>query len=208
MRFITILIFTIGHVCGYAQDIRCEEDYVLNKYYFEKYEIIECNCMCTLQENTFYIHNKKNSSNIVVNGVSKIVFKNNETDKSIKDNPTINYFLSNKEYCEPLNIENDYRLNFFTLLPRSDKYCYEHSGYIDKKGDVCLLKDYVSKQLTKTIKPSRQYLYDDASENYQTKMYLIKGDEVEILKEEDGWLYVLYKGSREIRKWIPKSAVE
>lgn len=42
----------------------------------------------------------------------------------------------------------------------------------------------------------------------KTKMYLIKGDKVEILEEKDDWLYILYRGKKDIKAWIPKSAVQ
>lgn len=58
----------------------------------------------------------------------------------------------------------------------------------------------------KQIYPTKQALYKTPTEI--TKMYLLKGDKVEILKEKDDWLYILYKGKKEIKAWIPKSAVE
>ncbi len=59
----------------------------------------------------------------------------------------------------------------------------------------------------KTIHPHRQYLYNSKCQNSQTKMYLIRGDKVKILKDEGDWLYILYQGKREIKKWIPRCAV-
>ena len=58
----------------------------------------------------------------------------------------------------------------------------------------------------KQIYPTKQALYKTPTEI--TKMYLLKGDKVEILEEKDDWLYILYKGKKEIKAWIPKSAVE
>jgi len=40
------------------------------------------------------------------------------------------------------------------------------------------------------------------------KMYLIKGDEVKIVKEKDGFLKIYYFGKNRIKGWIKKSDVE
>jgi hypothetical protein len=58
----------------------------------------------------------------------------------------------------------------------------------------------------RNILQNKQLLYSEPQ--IKTKMYLVKGDEVEILEEKDDWLYILYKGKKDIKAWIPKSAVE
>jgi len=57
-----------------------------------------------------------------------------------------------------------------------------------------------------TINLKKQHLYKTPP--IKTKMYLIKGDKVEVLEEKNDWLYILYKGKKDIKDWIPKSAVE
>ncbi|QDF28503.1 SH3 domain-containing protein [Halarcobacter anaerophilus] len=57
-----------------------------------------------------------------------------------------------------------------------------------------------------TIESQKQRLY--SKPNVKTKMYLIKGDKVEILEKKDDWYYILYHGKKDIKAWIPKSAVE
>ena len=44
--------------------------------------------------------------------------------------------------------------------------------------------------------------------NQQSKMYLLKGDEVEILETQDDWLKIRYYGSKTIEGWIRKTDVE
>ncbi|QDF28506.1 SH3 domain-containing protein [Halarcobacter anaerophilus] len=56
------------------------------------------------------------------------------------------------------------------------------------------------------ILPTKQPLYKKP--NIKTKMYLIKGDKVEVLEEKDDWLYILYHGKKDIKAWIPKNSVE
>ena len=63
----------------------------------------------------------------------------------------------------------------------------------------------------KNIKVSITNIY--ISPNTPTKMYLIKGDEVEIIEEKDDWLKIRYYGNgatsrKTIEGWIKKSDVE
>lgn len=58
------------------------------------------------------------------------------------------------------------------------------------------------------IKIEKQYLYSNPNNGSKTKIYLLKNDKIEILKEENNWLYILYKGKKEIKAWIPKSSIE
>ncbi|MDY0122362.1 MAG: SH3 domain-containing protein [Sulfurimonas sp.] len=70
------------------------------------------------------------------------------------------------------------------------------------------IKETIADTITKTILQKKQPLYKSPSIDSKTKMYLIKGDKVEILEEKDNWLHILYKGKKEIKAWIPKDAVE
>ncbi|MCP4969833.1 MAG: hypothetical protein GY932_04435 [Arcobacter sp.] len=72
-----------------------------------------------------------------------------------------------------------------------------HSEIFDYLEEVIIL-----------IQSKRQYLFNNPNKNSKTKMYLIKGDKVEILEEKDDWLYILYKGKKDIKAWIPKNAVQ
>lgn len=65
-------------------------------------------------------------------------------------------------------------------------------------------KDTISKE----IQIEKQSLFDNPNKESKTKMYLLKNDKVEILEEKDEWLYILYKGKKDIKAWIPKSAIE
>ena len=86
-------------------------------------------------------------------------------------------------------------LNDFTNKDFSDNYVLKNSKNFVKIDTI-----------KKNILSERQPLYKTPPT--KTKMYLIKGDKVEILEEKDDWLYILYKGKKEIKAWIPKSAVE
>jgi len=65
---------------------------------------------------------------------------------------------------------------------------------------------YKNNVIEERIKLDRTIVYD---KNYRpTKMYLIKGDIVEIIKESGSWLNIKYYGKKTIEGWIKKSDVE
>jgi hypothetical protein len=53
---------------------------------------------------------------------------------------------------------------------------------------------------------NKSFIYKEP--NVKTKIYLIKGDEVKIVKEENGFLKIFYFGKKTIEGWIKKSDVE
>ncbi|AFK01923.1 SH3 type 3 domain protein [Emticicia oligotrophica DSM 17448] len=59
---------------------------------------------------------------------------------------------------------------------------------------------------TKRIKSSKSII--NSSPNIPNKMYLLKGDEVEILEEQDDWLRIRYYGKKTIEGWIKRSDIE
>ena len=205
MRFIVLLLLVYnGSV--FSQQIECGDDYNSKKYTYKQFEITICDCRCTIQENVFFV--KKSDSGLVykVNGASRIVVNDRDL---IEDEPAIRFFLSTKNKCSEDTVVKKDVISFLTLLPSENgQPCYEYSAYIDSIGNLQVLKDYISVQLFETIVPEKQFLYNENNRCTQTKMYLIKGDKVEVLKEEGEWLYILYNGTKEIRKWIPKCAVE
>ncbi|KNE86423.1 hypothetical protein ATCC33389_0200030 [Aggregatibacter aphrophilus ATCC 33389] len=61
------------------------------------------------------------------------------------------------------------------------------------------------------INKDKQYLYN--SPNRITRMYLVKGDKIRVLKEEkdekgDTWYFISYKGKKEINMWIKADSVD
>ena len=59
-----------------------------------------------------------------------------------------------------------------------------------------------------SIKKIRDKVFLHTTPNKSTKMYLLKGDEVEIIEEKDEWLKIRYYGKKTIEGWIKKSDVE
>jgi hypothetical protein len=92
------------------------------------------------------------------------------------------------------------KINIPTLSNYKDKnFSYEYLNQ-NYKNFIKIVKS------NKTIYNLKQPLYSEPQ--IKTKMYLLKNDKVEILEEKDDWLYILYKGKKDIKAWIPKSAVE
>jgi len=114
--------------------------------------------------------------------------RNGKIQIKINDDCSLNWSIikePNGEYYAPLKAH---------ILPAKleiNKYCKKQHNILRKSKQIQLLK---------------QPLYKTPPE--KTKMYLIKGDKVEILEEKDDWIYILYKGKKDIKAWIPKSAVE
>lgn len=72
---------------------------------------------------------------------------------------------------------------------------YNNKDYWLKSEDCKVLYKYVDNLKNTKIQLSKQPpLYSQPP--IKTKMYLIKGDKVEILEEKDDWLYILYKGKK------------
>lgn len=58
----------------------------------------------------------------------------------------------------------------------------------------------------KTILVTKSNLFN--TPNVATKMYLVKGDEIEILEKRSEWLKIRYYGKKIVEGWIKKSDVE
>ncbi len=97
-------------------------------------------------------------------------------------------------------------LYFFTQTPDNNKYCYIPSAILTSRT-ITTLNDEVNVVTYGTIQVKKQYLYNNPVFSSKTKMYLIQEDKVELLKEKEDWLYILYKGKKELKKWIPKKAI-
>jgi hypothetical protein len=116
--------------------------------------------------------------------------------------------LKEKVWINPINLVKSIKIFPIT---NENLSLYTNLANALKSANLNAESDYLFEQIKKfkskrNIQSSKQPLYKTPSE--KTKMYLVKGDEVEILEEKDDWLYILYKGKKDIKAWIPKSAVE
>lgn len=69
-------------------------------------------------------------------------------------------------------------------------------------------KRYIEFMKEKEGKIQAQKSFIFSTPNKQTKMYLLKDDEVEITDEKEDWLHIRYYGKKVIEGWIKKSDVE
>ncbi len=69
-------------------------------------------------------------------------------------------------------------------------------------------KDWEKYRLFVDFKKINKKVYLNTKPKQPTKMYLIKGDEVEILDEKGDWLKICYYGKKTIEGWIKRSDVE
>jgi len=108
-----------------------------------------------------------------------------------------------------INIDNDTIKNSYIFKPKKDIPTlkdYKNEKFSDKYLNENY-KNFIKNDTNKkNILSEKQPLYKTPP--IKTKMYLIKGDKVEILEEKDDWYYILYHGKKDIKAWIPKSAVE
>lgn len=108
------------------------------------------------------------------------------------------------------NIINDEEIDSRIIYPYYTKEKILNKLY---KENICTKTNITTgideeETFLKKIQIKKQYLYNKPNKESKTKMYLIKGDKVEILIEKDDWIYILYKGEKDIKAWIPKSALE
>ncbi|OYU67406.1 MAG: hypothetical protein CFE22_04885 [Cytophagaceae bacterium BCCC1] len=84
----------------------------------------------------------------------------------------------------------------------------EYENCINQKKWVQVgTNDQIYKLLFSTKKIERKsYIY--LKPNNISNMYLIKGDEVEIIEEKEDWLHIRYYGKKVVEGWVKKSDVE
>ncbi len=73
--------------------------------------------------------------------------------------------------------------------------------------------DAASNDDIRGIRIAKAYLYNDANETTRTKMYLVSGDKVKVLKHKKAndnsrWLFIHFDGKKPLEKWIRTEATE
>ena len=144
--------------------------------------------------------------------------KNYSSDKFLANSKEIKNFLQTKLQSKENILINPINLvKCIKIFPINNENLsiYEDLAFYLQQAKSNDESKYILEQIkkfkdaninSKIIQSKKQPLYKTPSE--KTKMYLIKGDKVEILEEKDDWLYILYHGKKDIKAWIPKSAIE
>ncbi len=103
---------------------------------------------------------------------------------------------------------NDSLRNFYSFPLKSFKSSsnlFWVSGTTENPNEEWVVKWKITDKIKKIVLP-KSTLYSMIKQ--PTKMYLIKGDEVEILEEQDDLLRIRYYGKKTIEGWIKRSDVE
>ncbi|MDI9881112.1 SH3 domain-containing protein [Flectobacillus longus] len=144
----------------------------------------------------------------------------NKKEKNIRITPNLyktqfgNNFIFHRCVCVPSSLfvlDKDYQeiLSEFNL---PGGYTLEKneiiSNFFLNKVNNLNLKDSLStdKILKARILKDKVYFY--SRPNLITNIYIIKGDEVEVLEEKGEWLKIRYYGKKNIEGWIKRSDVD
>jgi hypothetical protein len=114
------------------------------------------------------------------------------------------YFDNIKDMEGSIELESWNIFNFrrVKLLPNNFIKILYNQGKIDKRE---YLKEFLNMNMREIIIP-KSNIYSIS--HISTQMYLVKGNEVEILESKDEWLKIRYYGKKIIEGWIKKSDVE
>ena len=205
--FLFLLFFWNGTVYAYE----CDEDYSKIEMNINNNDITWCKSRFSMQDNYFFL-----KTNRVTYKIEHSSFATSVEDYFSSLNNNSESFCS-REKITSLNINE---ILFFTLHPSGiDEipYCYSLDlRYFDEK--IHFVKDDSDVKVSMLgfnslgiINKDKQYLYN--SPNRITRMYLVKGDKIRVLKEEkdekgDTWYFISYKGRKEINMWIKADSVD
>jgi len=173
----------------------------------------QCYMPLTKENNNYYAEYVNCITINIKNGINPewiTTVKKFKKDK-IK-NLNIEDCFTNNSNIKTIQSINDKNHLLFRNVPRyrDSEVVYETHIYdidnIENNFVFISLFPNIKSYISKPILTKKQPLYKVPP--IKTKMYLIKGDKVEILEEKDDWLYILYRGKKDIKAWIPKSSVE
>ncbi|MBN6069588.1 hypothetical protein HYE53_00215, partial [Aggregatibacter actinomycetemcomitans] len=200
MRIIVFLFlfFTCNNI---VHAYECDEDYSKIEMNINNNDVTWCKSRFSMQDNYFFL---KTSGLTYKIENSSFVTSVGDYFSNLKKNSEL--FCSRKK----INFLNINEILFFTLYPSGNNetpYCYSlYLRYFDEK--IHLVKDNSDVKISMldfnslgTINKDKQYLY--SLPNSITRMYLVKGDKVRVLKREkdkkgDTWYFINYKGKKEI----------
>jgi hypothetical protein len=174
------------------------------------YKVVEENATPGLEDFYYDIYTFKfdNEKAILIN---KLYYLNKDKENMFKQ---IEHVLSKCKIFNTVNLNN--------LIIQIDKNKYIillWKGILDRGNKNCIENDKLmllvdaNKSILNSIifayKSIKNKVYLSTSpQNNPTKMYLLKGDEVEIIEEKDKWLKIRYYGKKTIEGWIKRSDVE
>ncbi|WGE86466.1 GW dipeptide domain-containing protein [Actinobacillus equuli] len=209
MRFIVFLFLLILNSVSYANI--CDEGYSRINLKLNKHDIIWCKSEDSIQNNYFLL-----SSNKMDYKIEHSSFITNAENYLSSIDMDSDLFCSR----DKISSISDDELLFFTKIPtgsNDNPYCYtldlrySNNKFHFVRNDSDVKVRTLNDRQVGIIKKDKQYLYK--SPNIITKMYLVKGDRVTILKEDkdekgDSWYFINYKGKKDINMWIKAEAID
>jgi hypothetical protein len=96
-------------------------------------------------------------------------------------------------------------ISFPLSLFKNSSNLFWVSGTTENPNEEWIVRWKVTEKIKKVVSP-KVLLHSQIDQ--PTKMYLLKGDEVEIIEEKDEWLKIRYYGKKTIEGWIRRSDVE
>jgi hypothetical protein len=135
--------------------------------------------------------------------------QNNCTDTWFRLATYPNYFAVGNEKENLIDQEKASKKNNIYKVQLSklkSNYIKISSGNCSSNEEWILKWRIINKNLLKSIKSTKAVIYNEKL--IATKMYLIKGNDVDIIEQNDDWLHIRYYGKKTIEGWIKKSDVE
>ena len=135
---------------------------------------------------------------------NNLEFEGTTKDKLYLGNDYIfDYELNEDGKVESLELSNTniFMLNRVNYLPA---VLIKKLIFQSKKDKRDYIKEFLDIEFKK-ITTKKSLIH--SAPNKPTKMYLIKGDEVEVLEEKNGWLNIRYYGKKTIEGWVKKEEV-
>ncbi|MFN3785124.1 MAG: hypothetical protein ACK4R6_14495 [Spirosomataceae bacterium] len=126
---------------------------------------------------------------------------------NIYKNNTIRFQILNTKsiiYNENYQKTNKYLIKGDTVEVLEEKGYFLKIKYKNITGLIPRM-DVEGYNTFRITKP-KAYLY--SSPNKPTKMYVLKGDDVELVDRQDDWLKIRFKGKKVVEGWIKRSDVE
>lgn len=134
----------------------------------------------------------------------KFGFKDYYFNKEKEKILLIIYVLNNKLYINTYDGKDSVFINYENLS----------NGSINRKYSICKFKDLIGSTIDcKQIGfvKVKTFLYSEPDSKFRTNMYLIRGDQIILLKEkidiDNKWYLIRYKGKKEINMWIKADSV-
>lgn len=230
--FTQLAMFLLSSICCFSQEedsiseilngiwrINKSQEFVLI-YNDGKEYYCTSNAALDSKSYTSYLFFKKNlsqQSNQNKRFYSKDFMEKDRVFGFVDEDEIVNVvFFKERNHADSIKIYTSVFLNFFKinhdLIEIAESKQYPNINYYERviqpaKKILSFFKK-VSPEKFKKIANKKSYIYSSANDNSKTKMYLIRGDEIVIVKDKFQWIKIRYYGNKTIEGWIKKSDLD